>query len=437
MTWNLRARLTKDNLWRLGASLVLALVLWGWVNTIEDPSAKRTFSDLQITVKDLAPELTITTPIPRVAVQLEAPRSVMIPITASLVTPFVDLSNITGPGDYDVPIKVNEIDEIWHSNVTPETLHITVERLVTTNFPLTWQEAENEGATLRVINDVVPTVSSVAVTGAESVVARINKVVLPITLDNQLRTFVGSFTPQALDTSNGVIANVTINPSPITATVQLTTRGKSVAVLPQVIGRPAEGYQSDTYVVNPATVVVDGPAEVLDTIMFVQTEPVDIQNADGTVQKRVSMTGLPAGVTVIEPSSGEVDVVVPITQIGVRQDLPGQRVQGVNLGQGLGSTILPTEITVTVIGPDAALSSLGAGDISAQVDLTGLGPGTYTLEPQVRVPQGVTWVASNPTSVTVTISNASATSNETSPEGAGSPSAAPPEASAEATAPGP
>jgi YbbR domain-containing protein len=189
--------------------------------------------------------------------------------------------------------------------------------------------------------------------------------------------------------------------------------------------------------VNPATVVVDGPADVLDTIMFVQTEPVDIQNADGTVQKRVSMTGLPAGVTVIEPSSGEVDVVVPITQIGVRQDLPGQRVQGINLGQGLGATIQPTEITVTVIGPDAALSSLGAGDISAQVDLAGLGPGTYTLEPQVRVPQGVTWVASNPTSVTVTISNVTGTGNETSPEVTGSPVAIPPEASAEATAPGP
>ena len=334
MTENLRARLTRDNLWRLGASLVLALVLWGWVSTIEDPSSKRTFSDLQIAVTDLSPDLTITTPLPRVSVQLEAPRSVMVPITASQVTPFIDMSDVTAPGEYDVPIKVNEIDEIWHTNVTPKTLNISVERLVTTNFPLTWQEANNEGATLRVINDVIPTVSSVAVTGAESVVGRINNVVLPITLDNQLRSFVGSFTPQALDAANGVIADVTINPSPVTATVQLTTRGKSVAVLPQVIGRPAEGYQSDTYVVNPATVVVDGPADVLDTIMFVQTEPVDIQNANGTVQKRVSMTGLPEGVTVIEPSSGEVDVVVPITQIGVRQDLPGQRVQGVNLGQG-------------------------------------------------------------------------------------------------------
>src|SRR6185503_18927527 len=99
MNDTLRARITKDNLWRLGASLVLALVLWGWVSTIEDPSSKRTFSDLQITVNDLSPELTITTPIPRVAVQLEAPRSVIVPITAAQVMPFIDLSNITGPGD--------------------------------------------------------------------------------------------------------------------------------------------------------------------------------------------------------------------------------------------------------------------------------------------------------------------------------------------------
>lgn len=424
----LRTRFTKDNLWRLGASLVLAFVLWGWVSTIEDPSSKRTFSDLPITVQELSDGLTITTPLPRVAVQLEAPRSVMVPITAGQVVPSINLSNISAPGTYDVPVKVNDISDVWHTTITPKSLHLTIERLVTATFPLFWNEANNEGVTLRVINDVTPSVENVTVTGPESAVNSVNKVVLPITLDNQIRTFVGTFTPQAVDASGAVIGNVTINPSPITATVQLTTRGKSVAVLPQVIGRPAEGYQSDTYVVNPATVVVDGPADLLDTIMFVQTEPVDIQNADGTVQKRVAMTGLPQGVTVIEPSSGEVDVVVPITQIGVRQDLPGQHVEGVNLGAGLGATIQPNEITVTVIGPDAALSSIGPGDISVQVDLTGLEPGTYTLEPKVRVPQGVTWVASNPTAITVTITTV-ASSGEAATNASGSPTV-PPEATA-------
>ena len=425
----IRAKLTKANLWRLGASLVLAFVLWGWVSTIEDPSSKRTFSDLPIVVQDLSDNLTITTPLPRVAVQLEAPRSIMAPITASQVVPYIDLSNISTPGTYDVPVKVNEIGEVWHTTITPKSLHLTIERLVTATYPLAWEAADNGGTNLRIINDVTPSVENVTVTGSESAVNSVSKVVLPITLDNQLRTFAGTFTPQAVDASGSVIGNVTINPSPITATVQLTTRGKSVAVLPQVIGRPAEGYQSDTYVVNPATVVVDGPAELLDTIMFVQTEPVDIQNADGTVQKRVSMTGLPQGVTVIEPSSGEVDVVVPITQIGVRQDLPGQHVEGVNLGPGLGVTIQPNEITVTVIGPDAALSSIGAGDISVQVDLSGLGPGTYTLEPKVRVPQGVTWIASNPTAITVTITSVAGSGDATT-NTTGTPAAAPPEATA-------
>jgi YbbR domain-containing protein len=82
-----------------------------------------------------------------------------------------------------------------------------------------------------------------------------------------------------------------------------------------------------------------------------------------------------------------------------------------------------------VIGPDAALSSIDAGDITVQVDLTGLGPGTYTLEPKVRVPQGVTWVASNPKAITVTITSV-AGPGEATTNASGSPAAAPPEATA-------
>jgi YbbR domain-containing protein len=58
---------------------------------------------------------------------------------------------------------------------------------------------------------------------------------------------------------------------------------------------------------------------------------------------------------------------------------------------------------VTVLTSDEELSQLTAEDIVVQVNVAGLQPGAYSLRPVVALPPNVTWVASDPPSVTVTI----------------------------------
>jgi YbbR domain-containing protein len=151
-------------------------------------------------------------------------------------------------------------------------------------------------------------------------------------------------------------------------------------------------------------VLVDGPREALDSLLFVNTEPVDITGATQSISKRVTLADLPDGVTVTDPPVGTVEVRVAIEDISTTaQTLNALPIQPLNLDPGLDAQIEPRALSVTVDGPSNALTKMTPGDVKIRVDLSGLGPGTHEVSPEITVPQGVTWVANDPEVVEVTI----------------------------------
>jgi YbbR domain-containing protein len=95
---------------------------------------------------------------------------------------------------------------------------------------------------------------------------------------------------------------------------------------------------------------------------------------------------------------------VEITPAPVERDVAGVPVHWRNLGTGLSSPRITPEVAkVTVRGQREAMAKLKPDEIDAFVDLTGLGPGRYTLKVQVDPSQefGIGSVA--PPGVVVTI----------------------------------
>jgi YbbR domain-containing protein len=208
---------------------------------------------------------------------------------------------------------------------------------------------------------------------------------------------------------------VEISPSTISATVDISAAGKSVTVFANVIGEPPGNLDILNRATNPSAVVIDGPQEALDSIVFLNTEPVDVTGATGNIIRRVGIAGLPEGVRVIEPSDGKVQVSIQIAEQSVRQELTGLPIQVVNLAAGLTATANPQSATIVIIGTAETLASINTDNFKIQVDASGLGAGTHILTPAVSAPAGITWISTDPVTVEVTITDGASTA--TSPAG--------------------
>jgi YbbR domain-containing protein len=396
---------SREVMLRLLASLGLALILWSFVTVQRDPETTKAFADVPVAPANLGNSLVIVSDVKPVDINLSGPESVIEPIEQSEITASVDLSDVTQPGQYEVDLEVEKPGGVWETDIDPKRAMLTIEKVDQREFELSSDVTDLDQSSLRSV-DVTPEVERVVVSGPTSALDRIASVVLPVEVSGGTREFEEIFTPEARDTDGDVVGGVRIEPAAVSAKVSVSARGKSVAVLANITGSTAPGYEVVDRTINPQFVIVDGPEDLLDGLVALSTEPIDVTNADASFSSTVSITDLPPGVEVIQPDDGMVDVLVQIAQRGLRQSLPGQRVTILNLGNGLEVTVEPETVTIEVVAPEDALAGLDSESFQVLVDAAGLTPGSYTLQPSVIMPARVQWVASTPAEVKLTIARA-------------------------------
>jgi YbbR domain-containing protein len=421
----IRAFLTREVALRLVASIALALILWALVTLRQDPETSRAFNDIPVQALSLDPSLVIVNDVEPVRVQLSGPRSDVVPIDPGTLMANIDFSAIEVAGVYELPVSISKPDGIWHSEVSPATASVVVERSESSPFRLAPVVTDLDENSLRTVT-VYPEVDQVTVTGPTSLIKSIHEVVLPVQVSGGTQTFQDVYVPEARDETGQVIEGVSIEPSAVNATVRVSARGKSVAVLANITGTPATGYEVADRTVNPQYVIVDGDETALDSLVALSTEPIDVTGADTSFNRTVGIAGLPEGVQILQPSSAKVDVLVQITQRGVHQSLPSQQVTVVGVGPGLVASVTPDQITIDVVAPDEALAGLDSTTLQVVVDASGLAAGTYSVQPSVIMPPRVQWVTTFPTEVTLTLtSELGAAGASPNPIAAGTPEGGP------------
>lgn len=413
---------------RFVVSLILATLLWGWVTQLQDPyiTEDDRFADMEVRTGVLPETLQLVSTLPTADVTLEGSESVIEATQRSEVTVSVDTSSVTGPGTFTVPVIVNSPD-VSERSVEPKELTIQIDERVTKVFPLTVRNA-SEPDVSRQVENVVPEVSQVTVTGPSSAVDRVTAVILPITVGQEVSDYNALVAPYAVDAAGQQIIEVEILPAQVRARVGVQTRGKSVSVIPNITGVPAEGLTITQRRAVPDTIVVDGPPDVLAELLFVNTEPINVADATESFSTRVGFMDLPEGVTVIDPPGGSIDVRVALEDTSTSsQTLSALPVEAIGLGEGLTASFNPPTMSIQVTAPLELLQVMSAEDITIFVDVTGLGTGTHVLQPQVTVPQGAAWLSNEPGVVTVTIDRAGeASAARTRATPAASPSGSPP-----------
>ncbi|HEX5992438.1 MAG TPA: CdaR family protein [Thermomicrobiales bacterium] len=392
-----------DAVFRAAASLALAFLLWAWVTTQRDPPETRVFADLALQAPTLPEPLQIAGELPPVTIEVIGPRSVVDRLSRAGLRPSLDMSEVTGPGNYQAEVVVDlrgaaaRIDSI-----TPQVVPLVVDETTSRTMHLEVAPAQIDDPTRR-IGEIVPEVSEVTVSGPKRLVDNVAQVVLPVDIGDRSDNFTADFVPTALDAAGQPIPEVALLPSRVTTTVEVDQRGRSVPVLVQAVGSPEQGYESVGSVANPATVLLDGPEDVLANILSVVTAPVNIDGATETVSTRVGLEDLPPDVRVVNPADGSVVAVVQIRPRGVTQLLSDLPVQVNGVPDGFTASVEPDRVGVVVFASEETMASLGGDEISASVSAEGLGAGRHQVRPSVTVPPEVQWLRTDPEVVVVTV----------------------------------
>jgi len=103
-----------------------------------------------------------------------------------------------------------------------------------------------------------------------------------------------------------------------------------------------------------------------------------LQDAKEDISTRLALT-LPEDVTLVGAQT--VQVQVSVTPIQTSMTLASLPINIVGLGEGLSVQTFPQTVDVIVSGPLPVLDVLTQVDVKINVDVTGLGVGTYQLEP--------------------------------------------------------
>jgi YbbR domain-containing protein len=169
---------------------------------------------------------------------------------------------------------------------------------------------------------------------------------------------------------------VQITPSTV-ALVFENSASKQVRVVPAYDGKPAAGFIVGKVTSMPEIVEIVGPESSVKRAAAALTEPISIAGARETVRGTVSVGVLDS--TLRLRTSRTVVVDVEILPAPLEHTVRGLPVRWRHLSPNLVLRFVPAVVDVGVRGTRESLNRIGADDISAFVDVTGLGAGEYSL----------------------------------------------------------
>ena len=387
------------------AAIAVAAVLWV-IAARGAPAADTTITfDGRIPVErpDVPAGFVLRGSLGDVGVKLRGPEDVVRAIGQPQLRALLDISGIApGPQQQDAPVRVLVSDDRVHVvEVAPATVPIRFERRVERTLVVQSRFANDPPAGFQAAPATFRP-QEVTVSGPESAVAMVAAVVATVRFGDTPLDLAQDVRPLPVDASGQPVEGLEVDPVSVhvTVPVQSTATTRALPVLAQVRGDVATGYWISRVTTDPLVVTVGGDRDAIAALDRVDTGAIDVSGINSGRTVTVPLV-VPQGVRVI----GEAQATVTITVVALAgtRPFPLVAVQPVGLGTGLAATVSPATIDVTLAGTVPLLSILGADAVSASVDLSGRGPGTYTLDVVVRVPNGTAIQSVQPLRVAVTI----------------------------------
>lgn len=315
----------------------------------------------------------------------------------------VDLRGLK-PGTHEVKLKYTGAVSSVEYKVNPETATVVIREKVSESRKITKEILYEDSLDSRyTISDITFNRDEVYVKGAEYMLEKISTVKALVDVRQITNPTVGTTTlkeiPLVAYDENGAKLDVEIVPATVDATIKITSPSKEVPlrVIPE--GEVEFGKAIDTVTLSKEKVTIYGDESVLDKISYVPVN-INVEGIKKATEFNVNLS-LPSGVRQMSTRS----VVVKVTLAAQSEkNISNVSIATRNLGSGLTAKAASKSdslATIIVKGSSSSIKNVKAENITAYVDLQGLGKGRHNVE--VKVTGDDLTLSYTPKTKTVTI----------------------------------
>lgn len=381
--------LLKNNWKQKLLSLILAIILWGFVVAGENPTVTTRMMDVPIVVdnaEDLESKGLVLMPNYRkyIDVMISGKRNQIINMTPSHIRVTADLAGL-GEGTHNIRLKYSLPSGI---NLESESQVISAEiqKLISKDFPVNIDKIGNLPAGY-LIESVKATPEKITLRGARSTIESIAKLSAGLTLDMVEDDIVANVDVTALNEDGHKVDNITYGQNFVNLTA-LILKQKEVSInIKTVADSLASNYRIKNISINPSKVYIKGKKELVDKIKEIDTQDIDLS---GVVQSGVRKVKpeLPSGISLTD---GKLEFLVDFElESKIKKEISlntsNIKVSGAKKGDySFNSNIYK----ISVSGFSHDLENLTAKDFKVDLDLTGKSSGSLSLKPVVKTDKDV------------------------------------------------
>ena len=402
----------KNKLLTILLSLAIAVGLWTYVITVEQPESEETYYDIPVVLQNeniLAERgLMIVSERPTVTLHLSSTRTNLNQLNESNINVIANVNSVVTPGTHELPYSVSYPGNIPSGSVTrqnskPNMITLKVENRITKPVPVVpvYNGSVPEGM-LADKENIQLDYTAIEVSGPESVVEQITQAVITVDLQDQTETIAQEYIYTLCNDAGEPVNSqwVTTNAEVVNLTLQIQ-RVKEIALKVTVVSGGGASEQTSSVDVSPKTILISGSDALLENLEVLDLGTVNLGELTGDTVMTLPIV-LPEGIT---NETGITEATVEVKFPNLRTTtMMVDNIQLINVPEGMKAELVTQQLEVKLRGPASLIENITEENVIITVDLVTAQPGTDKYTAQVTVQSSFAGVgAMNTYTVMVTL----------------------------------
>lgn len=365
--------------------LMLSIGLWFYVTNIENPIKTYDINKVPVELLNVdslkASGLTLS-PNQQFYVNLtiEGQSQDVFRVDKSDFKVTVDLSEFAFvKGTQKIPVTIKEVpDNIRVKNSNGLTVTVSIEDYISKEVPVK-SRIEVISKSNYYISTPIFTPEVVNVSGPESLVNKVDKVIAKGQESNAVETIVKNYMISPVDEGDNLVEGVELSEQWVEAKI-LINQGKSVPIKVNITGELPNGLRLKSMEPTIKEIGITGPQDVLDTVSEIGTEVIDLSHITDSTTLNLAL-GVPENIS-IDTGEYSVSVNIVVEKVQTKEFTIGYSI----VNQPTGFIITPNtdKVTFKVSGYENELNTITEASFTAILDLSKyIEEGKFTDEPVV------------------------------------------------------